>query len=1179
MKLLKQFLKSEGEYKGLLDYRAQMASQRPKPILVGGLCAGAQTVFLSCLADDLPKQPKLIIQQDEKDCLRTYNRLTSAGLCCAVYPVRDFMLHNITASHEYEQNRLCALAGVVKGTLDYVIATPDAASQYTMPKGIFEKSAFTFKVGDECSLTELAESLVSCGYVRVDAVDNIAQFSIRGGICDIFVPGEDYPHRMELFGDEIDSIGIFDIITQRRIENRSEFSVFPAREIVTNDESIYAIVNAISAQLKKTKSESAKKVLNAELDCIESGAELPFIDKYINIVYPNPETLFDYFGLKNEKGLVVIDNPSGVYARLDSAEKMALQIATDVVESEEIASKYAKYSISKADCKYIFESTASLTLDFFGTHKGKYYEKYTFKTKNQLSYASSPELLKEDVAHYIRFGYAVILLCENETVGKNYSSMLAEEGIDAPVCEFGSIDASISQLYGKAVIMYGQNHTGFIIETCRVACISLYIAQSAYSKISRIKGSRKGKKISAQEKIMSYADLTVGDYVVHDVHGIGLYEGMKNLTNFEGVSRDFLQVKYADGAMLYVPCDRLDVLSKYIGQRQSDGSVKLNKMGGTEWGRAKKKVSAAVREMAKELIALYAKRMKKEGYAFSKDDDLQRQFEASFEYEETDGQLAAASDIKRDMQSPHPMDRLLCGDVGFGKTEVALRAAFKAAAEGKQVAVLVPTTILAMQHYQTICARMRGFALNVDVLSRFRTAKETSEILRKLKRGDIDIIIGTHRLISQDVEFRDLGLIIIDEEQRFGVAHKEKLKMISENADVLTLTATPIPRTLNMALGGIRDMSVLDEPPIDRMPPQTYVTEYDEEIITEAIRKELRRGGQVFYLHNNVEDIQRTAYKVSQMAPDANIAIAHGKMDKEELSDVWKSVIEGETDILVCTTIIETGVDVPNANTLIIENADRMGLSQLHQIRGRIGRSSRRAYAYLTYKPNVALSEIASKRLNAIREYTEFGSGFKIALRDLEIRGAGNILGAEQHGHIESVGYDMYIKLLNAAVVEESGGEVKKPKTECTVDLKFSAFIPDSYIKSSQTRIEIYKKISHIQTEADLDDVADEMLDRFGDLPPSVENLLDVSYIRALGEQLGARKIIQSEGKITLLPETDALQTWVNIVSACRDRMVIMPGASPSVVYKIKKGDRPLAYLKNALSAEAAKKSADTSVK
>ena len=673
------------------------------------------------------------------------------------------------------------------------------------------------------------------------------------------------------------------------------------------------------------------------------------------------------------------------------------------------------------------------------------------------------------------------------------------------------------------------------------------------------------KQASAKERILSYADLTPGDYVVHDTHGIGVFVGIKTLDGYDGCRRDFLHIKYADNGVLYVPCDRLDSISKYIGAGAENGTVRLNKMGSAEWGRSKARAKAAAKEMAAELIDLYAKRLRRPGIAFSEDDDLQSQFESAFEYEETDGQLEASNDIKRDMCSSHPMDRLLCGDVGFGKTEVALRAAFKAAADGYQTAVLVPTTILALQHYQTILSRMRGFAVTVDMLSRFRSGKQQTETLRKLKRGDVDIIVGTHRLLSDDVEFKKLGLIIVDEEQRFGVAHKEKLKKMSETADVLTLTATPIPRTLNMAISGIRDMSILDEAPIDRLPPQTYVLEYDDMIIAEALKKELRRGGQVFYLHNDTETIQNCAAKLKEMCPEANVVAAHGKMDKEELSDIWRDVINGSIDILVCTTIIETGVDVPNANTLIIENADKLGLSQLHQIRGRIGRSNRRSYAYFTYKPYKALSEIAEKRLSAIREYTEFGSGFKIALRDLEIRGAGDILGAEQHGHIDSVGYDMYIKLLNEAVLEEKG-EVIQPVKECTVNVQYSAYIPKSYIGSDSLRIEMYKKISHITSPDDLDDVADELFDRFGEFPGLVDNLLYISLLRALGCSLDVERIDQRDGKIVLTPYSFNAEKWVVITSASKGRLLISPGRQPTLIFRQKQKENALHTLCEILS-------------
>ncbi len=1157
MKLLLDYVRSLREYEGFLQHRKQLSSSKYKPVCVTGLSDGAKYAFLASAITDI-KRTALIILPDEKDCLKMYNALCSYSVKCAVYPLRDFNLHPVVASHEYEHQRLSVLSGIISHSLDCAIATPDAVMQLTVPPERLKQSTLTLSLGDTCDLESLCSILVNSGYARVQTVDNVGQFSVRGGICDIFTPGSDYPYRMEFFGDEIDSMGIFDIVSQRRVENAESFTVFPVREVNIDSESKKRLHDIITSQKKASKKPESRKILDMELEAIESDSEILYADKYISVIYDDTRCLLDYFTPDDP---VFVDNSAAVKQRIDTFEAMNETAVTALMETGEIASKYAIYSLDPSDFEYILNSSFTVYLDLFVRAGGKYSQTFAFNTKNQLSYASSSDFLTDELENLLANKYTVMLLCENEATAKNYAGLLEQKSMITPIYDSETLNIDIKTLVGSCIIVYGCGVPGFTLERARFACISLFVNQSVYSKKGGIRSHKKGKNVSAKEKIMSYADLSVGDYVVHDTHGIGLYKGIKNLTNYEGVTRDFLHIEYAGDSTLYVPCDRLDSLSKYIGAKAEDGTVKLNKMGGTEWGKAKTRVKAAVRQMAKELIALYAKRMNTPGYKYSHDDDLQRSFEAAFEYDETDCQLNAANDIKRDMQSPHPMDRLLCGDVGFGKTEVALRAAFKAVGDGKQVAILVPTTILAMQHYQTVLARMRTFPVSVDILSRFKTPKQQVETLRKLRRGDIDIIIGTHRLISKDVEFNDLGLIIIDEEQRFGVAHKEKLKQISKNADVLTLTATPIPRTLNMAISGIRDMSVLDEPPEDRLPPQTYVIEYDELIIAEAIKKELRRGGQVFYLHNNVDDIDKCAAKISSFVPDAVISVAHGQMDKNELSDTWGSMISGQTDILICTTIIETGVDVPNANTLIIENSDRMGLSQLHQIRGRIGRSSRRSYAYFTYKKDKVLTEIAEKRLNAMREFTEFGSGFKIALRDLEIRGAGNVLGAEQHGHMDSVGYDMYIKLLNEAVLEETG-KAEKPKTDCTIELKVSAFIPEDYIKSGSVRIEIYKKISHIQNSEDTDDIADELLDRFGDIPNTVCSLIDISYIRAMGCRLGIKQIRQDGKKIVFYPESNDLRPLVLLTSDSGGRMVITPGISPTATYHIKNGDAPLSYIR-----------------
>ena len=677
--------------------------------------------------------------------------------------------------------------------------------------------------------------------------------------------------------------------------------------------------------------------------------------------------------------------------------------------------------------------------------------------------------------------------------------------------------------------------------------------------------AKRAKKDKNSKEISSLSELSPGDYVVHSAHGIGVFEGIHKL-EMNGVTKDYIKVRYQKNDTLYVPVTQLDMVSKYIGPRE-DAAVKLSRLGGTEWQKQKTRVRAAVKDIAKELIQLYAQRMQTRGFPFPPDGEWQRDFESRFEFDETEDQLRCIQEIKDDMEAQAPMDRLLCGDVGFGKTEVALRAAFKCVAAGKQCAILVPTTILAWQHYQTILKRMEGFPVDVELLSRFRTSKQQDQILRKVKRGSIDIVVGTHRLVSKDVKFHDLGLVIIDEEQRFGVAQKEKLKQMCQTADVLTLSATPIPRTLNMALSGIRDMSVIEEAPHDRHPVQTYVLEYDAGIIADAIRRELRRGGQVYYLHNDVASISRTAARLQQLVPEARFGIGHGKMNEEELSEVWRQLLDQEIDVLVCTTIIETGVDVPTANTLIIENADRMGLSQLHQLRGRVGRSSRRAYAYLTYARNKALTEIAQKRLSAIREFTEFGSGFKIAMRDLEIRGAGNVLGGEQHGHMETVGYDMYVRLLSEAVSLMKGEEPERPvDQECLVDVQVQAHIPESYIDSLSLRLDVYRRIAEITTQEEAMDVTDELIDRFGDPPASVKGLIDVALLRGTAARLGVTEVKQQGDSLLLFQQKFDMREVSKLVQALQGRVLLSAGSKPYLSVKLA-GRDPLSGLSEVLSA------------
>lgn len=773
-------------------------------------------------------------------------------------------------------------------------------------------------------------------------------------------------------------------------------------------------------------------------------------------------------------------------------------------------------------------------------------------TARQLSvWGGSIALLEEDLQAMQSSGLTCIVLGGTEKTASNIATDLKEKGLSVVYMP------DMSEIPDKGVIITtGTLSAGMEFPAAGFGIIT-------HGRHTGKAAAKKRKNKHAQE-LYSLSELTVGDYIVHASHGIGVFEGIHKI-NMQGVVKDYIKVRYAKKDTLYVPVTQLDLVSKYIGPRE-DATVKLSKLGGQDWQKTKARVRAAVKDMAKELIRLYAQRMQAKGHAFSPDTEWQRDFEAHFEFEETEDQLRCIKEIKHDMELSSPMDRLLCGDVGFGKTEVALRAAFKCVSDSCQCALLVPTTILAWQHYQNISKRMEGFPVRIELLSRFRTPKQQEDILKRLKRGEIDMIVGTHRLVSKDVQFHNLGLLIVDEEQRFGVAQKERLKDSYKNVDVLTLSATPIPRTLNMALSGIRDMSVIEEAPHDRHPVQTYVLEHDQGIICDAIRRELRRGGQAYYLHNNVESIERVAASLQNQIPEAKVGFAHGKMTESELSEIWRKLLEQEIDVLVCTTIIETGVDVPNVNTLIIENADCMGLSQLHQIRGRVGRSSRRAYAYFTFTRNKILTEVAQKRLSAIREFTEFGSGFKIAMRDLEIRGAGNILGGEQHGHMETVGYDLYLKLLGEAVKMEKGELPSAPvDNECLVDMQVQAHIPERYIENLSQRLDIYRRIAGIKNQDDALDVLDELTDRFGKPPVSVQGLIDIALLRNMASQIGIFEVKQRDDYIMLYREPMNMEFLEPLIKILKGRVKLSAGNKPYVSVKVTGKETPLQTLKQVL--------------
>ncbi|MBE6604676.1 MAG: transcription-repair coupling factor [Ruminococcaceae bacterium] len=1168
--LIPKLLRAEPEYRDLVADLSRALGRRSLPFAVTGLTDGAADALLTALIPDLKDKNKgaaLFLLPEEKECVRLTTLLRNYGVRAAFYTARDLTFYSITASHEYEHERLSVLWRLLEGELDVVLTTPDAALGLTVSREKLRAATTVLDTATCLEPSELAQRLLAAGYARVELCEGAGQFAVRGGIVDIYAPNlraltpdgqvlvRSAPIRVEFFGDEIDRMGVFDVETQRIHTMIQSCELPPAREVLLTPEARVAMREAVAQQLKKCKSERGREELEKELAALSGDGEISFADKYLTLVDTARECLLSYLDTHT---LVLMRGTNAVNDRTKAALWHTEESVKDLLENGTISPTLAVYTHTAAVLEAFLDEAVTVHIDsiaqgLVGRRLGGL---YTFKTKHTAAYGDNFALLTEDIEDYLAAHRAVLLLAESRTAAEQLQRELSPKYLAVRVADAESAEPPRAD---EVVIAVGESGTGFELGISGVAVLSLggegrHGTLSPAGKVKRAK-----KKKNARGAILSYADLTVGDLVVHEAHGIGRYMGLETLT-IDGVTRDYVSIQYAGSDKLFLPCDRLDAVSKYIGAHADDGLVKLSRFGGAEWKKAKSRAKAAVKDMAKDLIRLYAERERRTGFAFPSDDKYQREFEVAFQYEETEGQISAADEIKEDMMRAAPMDRLLCGDVGFGKTEVALRAAYKAVLAGKQVAILVPTTILALQHYQTISARMRAFAVSVDMLSRFRTPKEQEKTLLRLARGDLDIIVGTHRLISKDVRFKDLGLLIVDEEQRFGVAQKEKIKQLCGNVDVLTLTATPIPRTLNMAMSGIRDISILDEAPGDRLPVQSYVLEHDELIIEEAVRRELRRGGQVFYLHNTVDDINAVAATLSAAIPEARITVAHGKMDKDTLEGIWGDMIAGEIDILVSTTIIETGIDVPNANTLIVDNAHRMGLSQLHQLRGRVGRSPRRAYSYFTYPRGRTLDDIQRKRLEAIREYAEFGAGFRIALRDLELRGAGNLLGAEQHGHLDAVGYELYVKLLNEAVLEERG-ELPPQTVECVVSLSLDACLPERYVSSSSQRMALYKRISLIAEPQDVEDMTDELLDRYGELPRAASNLLQIALIRALAAQCGITQIRQDGTDIAICGEALDVEHWLALSAAFPGKLRMMVSASPYIRYRGAKGNAMLCEL------------------
>ncbi len=1083
------------------------------------------------------KKRGVFLVPEEAEGMRLCQDLSAMGLPALFYPLRDLNLRETEGvSHEYEHQRLSVLSQMVSGEWRAVVACPDAALQHTLPPEELKNRTLTLLPGQEIPIETILKTLEACGYERTVQVEGPGQYSLRGGILDVCAPEASSPVRVEFWGDEIDTMAYFDPETQRRTETAEQLVIGPSAEaLISRPAELAEALKKLSSSLRGKHAAGARSMLESQITKLETGVRLHCADKFLPFLYEGgTATLLDYMG---KEDLLFLSETTRSKERVRGSAWQWNEDVKDLLEEGVLCRGLTQYSGDWTDLLSVMENQG-IYLDTFarGTSETPLKEAVAFSVRQLAPWGGSTQLLQEDLQNMLHNKWACVVLAGNQRAARTTAADLAAQGLPASYLE----DPETVQR-GTVAVLPGSLSAGMELPGAFFGIIS-------HGRIASAPAKKRHRQKNAQE-ITSLAELTPGDYVVHSSHGVGIFEGIHKL-DLHGIVKDYIKVRYAKNDTLYVPVTQLDLVSKYIGPRE-DSSVKLNRLGGTEWQKAKSRVRKAVRDIAKELIALYAARMQSQGFAFGEDTEWQHDFESHFEYEETEDQLRCIDEIKTDMEKTAPMDRLLCGDVGFGKTEVALRAAFKCITQGKQCALLVPTTILAWQHYQTVLRRMEGFPVKIELLSRFRTPKQQEEILRQMRRGEVDMVIGTHRLVSKDVQFRDLGLLIIDEEQRFGVAQKERLKELCKNVDVLTLSATPIPRTLNMALSGIRDMSVLEEAPQDRHPVQTYVLEHEDGILYEAIRRELRRGGQVYWLHNDVASIERLAARIQAAIPESRVGFGHGKMSEQELSEVWRKLIDHEIDVLVCTTIIETGVDVPNANTLIIDQADRLGLSQLHQIRGRVGRSSRRAYAYFTFTRNKALSDIAQKRLAAIREFTEFGSGFKIAMRDLELRGAGNLLGGEQHGHMEAVGYDLYLKLLNEAVNREKNGLPPAEEKDCLVDVQLQAHIPESYISDLRQRLEIYRRIADIRSQEDALDVTDELIDRFGDPPASVEGLVQVALLRNRAAALGIYEVKQQGEALLLYKDSMDMRQVNRLVSALKRRVMINAGAKPYISVKL----------------------------
>ena len=1133
MNLILKELEKSSKYN---DFIKNLENKK-SPIAISGLTGVAEaSIIAKCL--EQTKRPIFIITYNEIQAQALVNDLKFFTEDVAYLPKKEIITYDYVAeSKNLPYERIEILNKIYKKQKLIIVTSVETIKQKIISKDTLYKNVLKFKVGDRCDLEVLKQKLVDLGYQRFDLIDGRGELSVRGGIIDISTT-ESTGIRIELWGDEIDSIRHFNIISQRSIDNIEKIEIFPAHEYVL-ETSIEKIAKNISNNVYP---ENISEKVESDLEKIRNGEYISKIDRYFNSFYEKQETVLEYI---DDKYLVFVDEFNKVIQRSENIEQDNENTIKALMEKERIIPDSLKNYVATENLESNIEKYQTIYLEKLDDRIKNGIERYDFKYKELNYFKSGIDLFINDINNFKKQEKKVYIVVDTKEKANKMEKLLAEYDILSIYYEKLN-KTIINQDANTVIITLGKISKGFYsIDLNQVVMVASDLVDG-----KRTIKKRKSETFKQGEKVV-FADLKVGDYVVHRRYGIGIYIGVNTITA-DGTTRDYLKLKYSGDDILYIPTNSLDEIRKYVGGEELN--LKLNKLGSKDWEKTTNKVRNNLRAVAKELIELYARREKSKGYAFSKDTEWQKQFEEAFPYVETDDQLRCIDEVKKDMENEKPMDRLLCGDVGYGKTEVAIRAAFKAVMDHKQVAYLAPTTVLAKQQYETFKERMKDFPIRVDVLNRFRTTKDKNRIIKEMKLGEIDILIGTHRLLGKDVEFSDLGLLIIDEEQRFGVKAKEKIKQYKTNVDVLTMTATPIPRTLHMSIVGVRDMSVIYEPPQNRKPVQTYVLEYDAEVIKEAITKELERNGQVFYLFNNVGEIALKADKISRLVPEAKVGFAHGRMTGEEIEDIMEDFVEGKINVLVCTTILESGIDIPNANTIIMENADRVGLAQLYQLRGRVGRSDRQGYAYITYRKDKMLSEVADKRLKAIKEFTEFGSGFKIAMRDLEIRGAGSLIGEIQHGHLEEVGYDTYCRILDEVLKEEQGIKVEED-IGCQIDLNVTSYIPDSFISDQNQKIEIYQDIALCKNEEDIRNVIDEIIDRFGNMPNEIENLLEISRIKQLAKEKYLTKIQSRGNSVVFTYDTNKFDnnSLSDIIKKYGNRIKFSAGIKPMITLKIEK--------------------------